>query len=89
VRSSTTKLHSAISPSMNDQWSGKTLRMSFFPAPARPSRSSAHVPSDPTGLGFDAVAASVRLLVATLLVSILESVLTASHAPSSSPRWAR
>ena len=41
------KDHRAISPSMNDQCSGKTLRtgMSFLPAPARPRRSSSH----PTG----------------------------------------
>ena len=89
MRSSTTKLHSAISPSMNDQWSGKTLRRFFFIAVARPRRSSAHEASEPAGLGLEAVAASVRLLVATLLVSSLESVLTASHAPSSWPRWAR
>ena len=30
VSRSTTKLHSAISPSMKDQWSGKTLRRFFF-----------------------------------------------------------
>ena len=30
MSSRTTKLHSAISPSMNDQWSGKTLRICFF-----------------------------------------------------------
>ena len=35
-----TKLQSAISPSMNDQWSGKTLRTCFFMAVARPVRSS-------------------------------------------------
>src|SRR5918993_1072255 len=81
----TTKLHRAISPSMNDQWSGNTLRRFFFIPVARPRRSSAHEASEPAGLGFDAVAASVRLLVATLLVSTL----TASHAPSSLPRWAR
>ena len=30
MSSRTTKLHSAISPSMNDQWSGKTLRRFFL-----------------------------------------------------------
>ena len=79
MSSRTTKLHRAISPSMNDQWSGKTLRRFFFIAVARPRRSSAHVATTPTGPGFEAVAAFVRLLVATLLVSTL----TASHAPRS------
>src|SRR5918995_7452684 len=87
VRSRTTKLHRAISPSMNDQWSGKTLRRFFFIAVASPRRSSAHDASEPAGPGLDAVAAVAPLLVATLLVSILESVLTASHAPKSLPRW--
>ena len=38
VRSRMTKLHSAISPSMKDQWSGKTLRSCFFSNPPRPMR---------------------------------------------------
>src|SRR4051812_38853317 len=70
LSSSTTKLHSAISPSMNDQWSGKTLRRFFLASVARPSRSSAHSAALPTGLGFEAVAAVV-FVVATLLVSML------------------
>src|SRR5687768_9262178 len=47
VSSRTMKDHRAISPSMNDQCSGKTLRTgrSFLPAAARPRRSSSH----PTG----------------------------------------
>src|SRR3982751_6337128 len=53
----TTKLHRAISPSMNDQWSGKTLRRFFFAAPARPSRSSAQVAAAPTFEGLPAFAA--------------------------------
>jgi hypothetical protein len=40
VTSRTTKLHSAISPSMNDQWSGKTLRRYVFAKLATPTRSS-------------------------------------------------
>ncbi len=78
-RSSTTKLHSAISPSMKDQWSGKTLRRFFFITVARPRRSSAQVAAAPILLGFFAVAALV-LLVATLLVSML----TTGHAPRNS-----
>src|SRR3954464_13014580 len=70
LRSSTTKLHSAISPSMNDQWSGKTLRRFFFARVASPSRSSAHSATAPMRLGFEAVAA-VEFVVATLLVSML------------------
>ncbi len=35
-RSTTTKLQSAISPSMNDQWSGKTLRPSSLTKTAMP-----------------------------------------------------
>jgi hypothetical protein len=40
VISSTTNDHSAISPSRNDQCSGKTLRMSAFDALASRTRSS-------------------------------------------------
>src|SRR3954447_8670237 len=65
-----TKLHSAISPSMNDQWSGKTFRRFFLAIVARPSRSSAHSATPPIGLLRDAVAAGV-FVVATLLVSML------------------
>src|SRR4028119_2411857 len=43
VSSKITKLHSAISPNMKDQWSGKTLRSCFLSAPPRPSRSSSQV----------------------------------------------
>src|SRR4029453_9043967 len=67
---STTKLQSAISPSMNDQWSGKTLRRFFLASVARPSRSSAHSASAPARLGLEAMAA-VELVLATLLVSML------------------
>src|SRR4051812_29687537 len=41
VTRSTTKLHKAISPSMNDQWSGKTFRRYLRPPADRLSRSSA------------------------------------------------
>src|SRR4051794_2764507 len=68
----TTKLQSAISPSMKDQWSGKTLRRFFFARVASPSRSSAHSATAPTLLGLEAVAA-VEFVVATLLVSMLMS----------------
>src|SRR6478736_9970202 len=67
-----TKLHSAISPSMNDQWSGKTFRRFFLAIVARPSRSSAHSATAPMRFGPDAVAAVV-FVVATLLVSMLMS----------------
>src|SRR4051794_19259625 len=70
VSSSTTKLHSATSPSMNDQWSGKTLRRFFLARVASPSRSSAHSATAPTRLGFEAVAAG-GVVVAALLVSML------------------
>src|SRR5687768_4862339 len=43
VSSRITKLHSAISPSMKDQWSGNTLRSCFFAIPATPVRSSIHL----------------------------------------------
>ena len=59
-----TKLHSAISPSMNDQWSGKTLRMFFFATVARPRRSSAQVAAWPTLEGFLALAAFLALVLA-------------------------
>src|SRR4051794_31488041 len=44
---STTKLHRAISPSMNDQWSGKTFRRYRRPSPDRLSRSSAQPATAP------------------------------------------
>src|SRR4051812_28745611 len=70
LRSRTTKLHSAISPSMNDQWSGKTLRRFFLAMVASPSRSSAHSAIAPALLGLEAVAAVV-FVVAIRLVSML------------------
>ena len=77
--------HSAISPSMNDQWSGNTLRRFFRISVARPSRSSAQPATAPALLGFLAVAASARLVSAILLVST-DMV---SHAPRNSARRAR
>src|ERR1700712_1041972 len=68
VRSSTTKLHSAISPSMNDQWSGKTFRRFFLAIPARPSRSSAQVAAAPALDGFWALAALVPLDLAMSVI---------------------
>src|SRR3954451_25012704 len=70
LRSRTTKLHSAISPSMNDQWSGKTLRRFFLASVARPRRSSAHPATAPARFGLVVVAA-VEFVVATLVVSML------------------
>ena len=68
VSSSTTKLQSAISPSMNDQWSGKTLRICFLATPAMPVRSSVHVAAAPIGFFFGALAACRPLVVAVLMV---------------------
>ncbi len=62
VSSRTTKLHSAISPSMKDQWSGKTLRICFFMAVARPVRSSAQVAAAAMWFTLGALAALVPLL---------------------------
>src|SRR3954470_10516249 len=70
VSSRTTKLHSAISPSMNDQWSGKTLRSCFLASEPSPSRSSAQVPTAPMRLALPAVAGSVPLVLATFVVSM-------------------
>src|SRR6476619_3971704 len=69
VSSSTTKLHSAISPSMNDQWSGKTLRICFLARPASPVRSSAQVATPAMGLALGALAAFLPLVVAVLICS--------------------
>src|SRR3954452_4714091 len=63
VSSSTTKLHSAISPSMNDQWSGKTLRICFLASPAMPVRSSAHVATAPTRERLAGLAATLALVL--------------------------
>src|ERR1700712_4614224 len=71
VSSRTTKLHRAISPSMKDQWSGKTLRRFFFARPARPRRSSAQVAAAPALDGLDAFAAVVPLLEATPLLELI------------------
>src|ERR1700712_4235909 len=65
VSSRTMKLHRAISPSMKDQWSGKTLRRFFLASPASPSRSSAHSAAAPTLLGLAALLALVPLVRAT------------------------
>src|SRR4028118_1681117 len=78
---STTKLHSAISPSMNDQWSGKTLRMFFLTSGASPSRES----SQPTG---PATARSQLLNSAgPALVSVDVLLLAAVLALMTAPLW--
>ena len=69
VSSRTTKLHSAISPSMKDQWSGKTLRQVLALSVARPRRSSAQPAAAPALLGLLPVAAAPWFVVAILLVS--------------------
>src|SRR5688572_20156353 len=63
VRSSTTKLHSAISPSMKDQWSGKTLRTCFFADPAMPARSSTQLAAPPNLERLGGVAAVLALVL--------------------------
>src|SRR4051794_428594 len=69
VSSSTTNDHSAISPSMKDQWSGKTLRAKTFVSVPSFNRSSAHPAAAPALFGFLGVAAVPRLVSAILLVS--------------------
>src|SRR6185312_244009 len=64
--SSTTNDHSAISPSMKDQWSGKTLRAKTFVSVPSFNRSSAHPAAAPALFG---VAAVPRFVSAILLVS--------------------
>src|SRR4051812_49919916 len=68
VSSRMTKLHSAISPSMKDQWSGKTLRICFLVAVARPSRSSAQVAAPAALVGLRTVAGLVPLEEAMVLI---------------------
>src|SRR6476620_1738506 len=81
VRSRTTKLHRAISPSMKDQWSGKTLRRFFFMAVPRPRRSSAQLAIAPAALApLASVAGVVPLVVATLLMSPAVIVVTLPEA---------
>ena len=77
VRSSTTKLHSAISPSMKDQWSGKTFLICFFAMVASPRRSSAQVAAPPILLGFSALAACLPFVAIAI---------NGHHVPSS---WGR
>src|SRR3990170_3408593 len=73
VSSRTTKLHSAISPSMKDQWSGKTLRSDKpLVALARPSLSSAQVATAPARLApLLGVAGSVPFVEATSALFII------------------
>src|SRR5689334_2091117 len=68
VSSRMTKLHSAISPSMKDQWSGKTLRICFLVAVARPRRSSAQVATAAAGFGFGVEAGVVPFVDAAVLI---------------------
>src|SRR3954453_12916718 len=69
VSSRTTKLHRAISPSMKDQWSGKTLRTCFLASVARPTRSSTQLAAPPIRFGFSGLAAVRALVVAGLISS--------------------
>ncbi len=88
VSSRTTKLHSAISPSMKDQWSGKTLRICFFIAVARPVRSSAQLAAAPTRFTLGALAALVRF-VRPRRLRVLCALIGVTHVPSSWGRPAR
>src|ERR1700730_16591389 len=54
VSSRITNDHSAISPSMNVQWSGKTLRISVRTPRAPPNRSSSQPPTPLTARGTSA-----------------------------------
>src|SRR3954451_13297618 len=63
VSSSTTKLHKAISPSMKDQWSGKTLRTCFLVAAAMPVRSSAQLATAPIRDFLAGLAATLALVL--------------------------
>src|SRR6476469_5477053 len=72
VISSTTNDHSAISPSMNDQWSGKTLRICFFDTVANPVRSSAQLAMAPRGFAF-LTGAGVLAVVLTKSASFPEA----------------
>src|SRR5215207_3019776 len=65
VNSSTTKDHSAISPSMNDQWSGKTLRRFLRTTVASPNRSSAQVATPLVRLGGRVTAGRPAFVLAT------------------------
>ncbi len=81
----TTKLHSAISPSMNDQWSGNTFRndMSFGNL-ARPRRSSAQLAARPARLGLRATAASaLRRATFEMSISMGQRLLAGSIVSSS------
>src|SRR3954449_726598 len=81
VNNKTTKLHNAISPNMNDQWSGNTLRICFLLTAARPVRSSAQVASPATGLPRGVLAAFLPFVVTVLIID--------PHVPSSWVRPAR
>src|ERR1700761_4434457 len=76
VSSRTTKLHRATSPSMKDQWSGKTLRRLPLAALARPSRSSAQVPAAPTLDGLSFLAAFVPLMLPGPRLALTVSVIS-------------
>ena len=73
VSRSTTKLHSAISPSMKDQWSGKTLRRFLRAAVARPSRSSAHEATRAVRPGGATTAACLPFVLATVMTTSLRA----------------
>ncbi len=60
VSSRTTKDHSAISPSMNDQWSGNTFRMSTRKPRAPWNLSSSHPPVPRQGLRNVEVVSLIR-----------------------------
>src|SRR5689334_25150167 len=87
LRSRTTKLHRAISPSMKDQWSGKTLRRFFLARPASPRRSSAQPAAAPIRLGLSALLAFLPLVRATdsVLMAVSLPVLDGVALPEGGP----
>ena len=80
MSSRTTKLHSAISPSMKDQWSGKTLRSCFLLSPARPVRSSAQLATAPAGFFL----AGLRGDLAAVVLVLMDQPLSQKLGPTGS-----
>ena len=80
VSSKITKLHSAISPSMNDQWSGKTLRSCFFSRPTE---------SDPLVEPADSAGALRGRCIAVGVLVVVASLITDAPVPSSLVRRVR
>src|ERR671918_1294007 len=85
-RSRTMKLHSAISPSRNDQWSGKTLRPNVLTRVARRTSSSSHftgpaaaLPVLVSWIGFEAVDWSLIVVSPQLREARAHLILEVAH----------